>query len=134
VVLIAFALLLSLATVGALVRGDKVERQGAALFITAWAASLTAQWLSGEASPGVWLPIIDATVLWVLVALTWRSPRPWPVYACGFQMLTLAGDVAKWVKPTLDVTLHLGFLAALSFGAVATLLVGAWFPPRPRQR
>ena len=132
--LIAFALLLAAATVGALVRGGKLERQGAALFITAWMASLTAQWLSGETSPGLWLPIIDATVLWVLVALTWRSPRPWPVQACGFQMLIVAGDVAKWVKPTLDVTLHLSFLATLSFGAVATLAIGAWLPPGPRQR
>lgn len=133
-VLVAFALLLIVATVGALVRGGKVERQGAALFVTAWPASLAAQWMSGEISPGPWLPILDATVLGVLVSLTWRSPRPWPVQACGFQMLTLAGDVAKWVKPTLDVTLHLSFLAVLSFATVATLAIGAWFPPRSRQR
>lgn len=131
--LAAFALLLALAAVGALVRGGPVERRGAALFAAAWAASLIAQWLSGSSSPGLWLPIIDATVLWALAALAWRSHRPWPVYACGFQMLALAGDVARWVEADLDVRAHLSFLATMSFGAVGVLASDAWLPPRRRQ-
>jgi len=122
-----------IAAVGALFRGGLVERQGAALLICAWLASLFAQWLSGETSPGLWLPIIDATVLGALVGLSWRAPRPWPVYACGFQMLALAGDLAKWVQASLEVTVHLSFLAVTAFGAVGVLAIGAWFPPRPHR-
>lgn len=125
----AFALLLMIAAIGAVARGGTTERRGAALFVAAWAASLGAQTLSGEASPGVWLPVIDAAVLVALARLAWRSPRPWPVYACGFQMLILAGDIAKWAGPGLDVRLHLTFLAMLSFGAVGVLAIGSWFPP-----
>lgn len=132
--LAAFALLLAAASIGAFLRGGPVERRGAALFTIAWLASLFAQWLSGSATPGLWLPIIDATVLWGLVALSWRSPRPWPVYACGFQMLALAGDVALWVESDLDVGLHLSFLAVMSFGAVAMLAIGAWRRPVARGR
>jgi hypothetical protein len=128
--LVAFAVLLIVAAVGALIRGGDVERRGALLFIGAWLASLFAQWLSGETSPGLWLPIIDATVLCALIGLTWRSPRPWPVYACGFQMLALAGDVAKWVESDLDVRVHLSFLAIMAFGAVGMLAIGAWLPPK----
>ena len=131
--LLAFALLLAVAAVGALARGGVVERRGAALFIAAWLASLLAQWLSGDRKPGLWLLIIDATVLWALVGMTWRSPRPWPVYACGFQMLALAGGVAGWVEPGLSVRLHLSFLALAGFGAVTTLALGAWLPPTPHR-
>ena len=126
----AFALLLIIASVGAGVRGGAVERKGAAMFVVAWLVSLGAQWLSGAASPGLWLPAIDAAVLTGLANLAWRSPRPWPVYACGFQMLTLAGDVAKWVEPDLEVHLHLSLLSVLGFGAVGMLVMGAWFPPK----
>lgn len=132
--LAAFALLLAVAVIGAVVRGGTVERRGAALFTAGWLASLLAQWLSGALAPGLWLPIIDATVLWGLVALSWRSPRPWPIYACGFQMLTLAGDIAGWVEADLNVRLHLSFLAVMGFGAVAMLAIGAWRPPKARRR
>ena len=126
----AFALLLTLAAIGALLRGGVVERRGVVLFSAAWVASLTAQWISGETSPGLWLPVIDATVLGWLVALSWRSPRPWPIYATGFQMLTLAGDLAPWIRPDIHLWRHMTLLAALSFGAVGVLTLGAWFPPR----
>ncbi|MDP1630638.1 MAG: hypothetical protein Q8L66_04380 [Caulobacter sp.] len=128
--LLAFGLLLAVAVIGALVRGGPVERRGAALFSAAWVTSLGAQALSGSPSPGLWLPIIDATVLAGLANLAWRSPRPWPVYACGFQLLALAGDIAKWVEADLDVRLHLTLLAVMAFGAVAALAIGAWFPPK----
>lgn len=128
--LIAFALLLAFAAVGAAVRGGTVERKGAALFIAAWLLSLGAQRLSDDISPGLWLPTIDTAVMVGLANLAWRSPRPWPVYACGFQMLTLAGDVAKWVEADLEVGLHLALLSVLGFGAVAMLAWGAWFPTR----
>lgn len=132
--LLAFTLLLAIAAVGALARGGEVERRGAALFIAAWLVSLACQWVSGETSPGIWLPVIDVTVLLALAALAWRSPRPWPVYACGFQTLAVAGDVAKWVEVDLDVGLHLTLLASLGFGSVAVLALGAWIPPPPRRR
>lgn len=131
--LLAFALLLLVATAGALIRGGEVERRGAALFVTAWLASLISQWLSGDPSPGLWLPIIDITVLCALVGLSWRSPRPWPVDASGFQLLALAGDAARWIETGLDVRLHLSFLAVMAFGAVGMLALGAWAPP-PRAR
>lgn len=132
--LLLFALLLAIAAIGALVRGGLTERRGAALFASAWVVSLAAQWVSGRAAPGLWLPVIDAAVLVGLAALSWRSPRPWPVYACGFQLLTLTGDIARWVEADLDVRLHLTLLAAMGFCAVGALALGAWFPPRPRRR
>lgn len=129
--LAAFALLLCLAGWGAVVRGGPLERRGAALFAVAWLASLGAQAIFRQPSPGPWLPILDLAVLVALARMAWRSPRPWPVYACGFQTLIVAGDLAKWVNPNLDVRLHLTLLAAMAFGAVGMLALGAWLPPRP---
>ncbi len=129
--LVAFALLLAIAILGAWLRGGQVERRGAALFSAAWLASLACQWMSGTLSAGLWLLIIDGTVLCALIGLSWRSPRPWPVYACGFQMLAVAGGVARWVESDLTVRLHLSYLAAMGFGAVGMLVIGAWSRAKP---
>lgn len=131
--LLAFALLLAVALAGAAARGGVVERKGAALFAAAWLASLGVQRLSGEAAPALWLPLIDAVVLVGLAGLAWRSPRPWPVYAAGFQTMAVAGGVARWVDPGLDAGVQLNLLAVLGFLALATLAVGAWRRPDPRQ-
>jgi hypothetical protein len=36
------------------------------------------------------LLLIDAGLLLGLIALAWKSPRPWPVWAAGFQLLSIA--------------------------------------------
>lgn len=127
--ILGFALLLAFAGLGAIVRGGPVEHRGAVLLTIGWAASLTAQIVSGRIAPGIWLTLIDLTVMIGLIALAWKSPHPWPAPACGFQALALAASVAKWVDPDLDDSIHLGLLAVTGYGVVGTLAWGAWFPP-----
>lgn len=127
--LLAFALLLAVAATGAAWRGGVVERKGAALFAAAWLASLGAQWLTGKSAPALWLPLIDAGVLIGLAGLAWRSPRPWPVYAAGFQTMAVAGGVARWVDPRLDAGIQLTLLSVLGFCALGALALGAWRLP-----
>jgi len=130
----AFLALLGVATVGAAMRGGSVERRGAALFCSAWLVWLAAGRISGEAAPGVWMLVIDATVMFALIGLVWRSPRPWPVYASGLQLLVVTGDIAPWVRPDLDADQHLVLLASLRFAVIGAFAIGAWAPPkRPRK-
>lgn len=130
----AFLALLGVATVGAAMRGGSVEHRGAALFCSAWLVWLAAGWIADEAAPGVWMLVIDATVLFALIGLAWRSPRPWPVYASGLQLLAVTGGIAPWVRPDLDADLHLTLLAALRFATISAFAVGAWTPPKPRRK
>lgn len=127
--ILGFALLLAVAGLGAILRGGPVEHRGVVLLAVGWLASLGAQIVSGRVAPGIWLTLIDLTVMLCLIALAWKSPRPWPAAACGFQALALAAGVAKWVDPDLDDAIHLGLLSAAGYGVVATLIWGAWFPP-----
>ncbi|MCF8505404.1 MAG: hypothetical protein K9G59_10860 [Caulobacter sp.] len=130
----AFLALLGVATVGAVARGGSVERQGAALFCSAWVVWLAAEWASGETAPGVWVWVIDATVLFALIGLVWRSPRPWPVYASGLHLLVVTGGIVPWVRQDLHADLHLPLLAALRFAAICAFAIGAWAPPRTHRK
>lgn len=121
-----------MATLGATVRGGRVELRGAALFTLAWIASLGQRALAGADTPGGGRAAIDLAVLVALAALAWKSPRPWPVFACGFQALALAAGLAGMVTPGLDPGRLSSLLAMAGFGAVGALAVGAWFPPLPR--
>lgn len=128
----AFAVLLALAALGAVLRGGVVEQRGVGLLAAAWLTSLAAQHVFGEGPLPLWFLGIDLGVLAGLIALTWKSPRPWPIYACGLQALTVTADLVAVLSPTLDARLYLTFVAALGFGVVAVMTLGAWLPPRGR--
>jgi hypothetical protein len=130
----SFPALLTLAAVGAGLRGGPVERRGVALFAVAGLVWLVAHLVWGGVAAGLWMFAIDAAVLLTLIKLVWRSPRPWPVYASGVQLLVVAGDIAFWVRHDLNLDLHLPLLAALRFGAISILATGTWFPPKWHQK
>lgn len=120
------ALLLLAAGIGALVRGESVERRGALMFGLVW---LTA-WMMREQSFGpVWFFAADLGVLWGLVALSWKSPRPWPVYGCGFQTLVLAAHIAGWTDPDIDPRLLGTLVGGLQAATIGMLVIGAWARP-----
>lgn len=129
---IAFALLLLAAAIGAFVRGGTVERRGAGLFALGMAGVVVAEAVTFDATRLAVLFAIDLAVLAGLAALAWKSPRPWPVYACGFQTMVLATHVAGWIDLDMDVRLHAGMLTGFGLAALATLAIGAWTRPKPR--
>lgn len=122
------------AGVGALLRGGRVERLGIALFAGGWLLSLGVQMLTPPALLPLALAPIDLAVMVALIALTWKSPRPWPAVACGFQAIALAAGAAKWLEPSLNPYVYLGLLAAAGYGAVGALAIGAWLHPVPLKR
>jgi hypothetical protein len=127
--LVPFTLLLCVAGVGALVRGERIERRGALMFALAWIiGQIVRPW------PGPWLFLDDLAVMIGLIALSWKSPRPWPVYACGFQILLLAAHVGGWIDPDIATETYRKLLATLSAGAILMLAMGAWLPPREMAR
>lgn len=128
---IAFILLMLVTVTGAVMRGGPIERRGAALFFIGWTATLIAQVVTFGLTESIALFGIDLAILIGLIALSWKSPRPWPVYACGFQAMTLAIHVAGWVDQNLDPAFRQNFLALMSFAATLVLAIGAWIRPRP---
>ena len=127
---IAFILLMLVTITGAVMCGGPIERRGAALFFLGWTATLIAQAVTFGLTESLSLFGIDLAVLVGLIALSWKSPRPWPVYACGFQLMTLAVHVAGWVDQDLDLAFRQTFLALMGFAATLTLALGAWMRPK----
>ena len=124
---IPFALLLLVAGIGALVRGARIERRGALMFIVAWLTSLIMKpW-----PPGPWLFLNDLGVMIGLIALSWKSPRPWPVYACGFQTLLLATRIASGIDPDVNPRVLQAMLDLAGGAAILMLAIWAWLPPKP---
>ncbi|ATQ41175.1 hypothetical protein [Caulobacter mirabilis] len=107
-------------------RGGSVERYGVALLTGGWLLSLTAQAFSSDLSPGLLLGLIDVGVLVGLIRLSWKSPHPWPAFACGFQSLAVAAGFARWIDPDLNLQVHLALLAVAGYGAVLARTLGAW--------
>ncbi len=97
-----------------------------ALLTGGWLLSLAVQALSPERSPGALLGLIDVGVLAGLIRLSWKSPHPWPAFACGFQSLAVAAGFARWIDPDLNLQVHLALLAIAGYGAVLALTLGAW--------
>jgi len=120
--------------IGALLRGGRVERLGIALFAAGWLLSLAAQTLTSDLVFTILLALIDAGVMLGLISLTWKSPRPWPAIACGFQAIALATGAAKWLDPNLNPNVYLGLLAVAGYGAVGALAIGAWLHPVPLEK
>jgi hypothetical protein len=127
--LIAQAVLLAVGATGARLRGETFERKGAALFGAIWLAVLILH-LLGAAPAGPWPSLVDLGLLIGLFNLTWRSPRPWPIYACGLALLALAADIAGWVGSPADQVLAPGLAASFRTAAVFTFAAGAWIRPR----
>lgn len=127
---IAFILLMLVTVTGAVMRGGPIEWRGAALFFAGWTATLVAQAVTFGLTESLTLFGIDLVILIGLIALSWKSPRPWPVYACGFQIMTLAIHVAGWVDEDLSLAFRQNFLALMGFCATLVLAIGTWRRPK----
>ena len=118
--------ILGLATAGAAFRGGAAEHTGVVIFSLAWMASLIIDMLLPGAE-GAWpLLLIDAGLALGLVALAWKSPRAWPVWACGFQALSIATGLAFLMRPHVGLAAYQTATEWAGYTAAGCLAVGAW--------
>ncbi|HYD45716.1 MAG TPA: hypothetical protein VEA79_10690 [Phenylobacterium sp.] len=127
--------ILGLATAGAAFRGGAAEHTGVVIFSLAWMAALIVDMLL-PAGQSAWpLLMMDLGLLLGLIGLAWKSPRPWPVWAAGFQLLSIAIGGAYLMRPD-QVGLPAYWTASewAGYAAAACLAVGAWMgDPRPQE-
>ncbi|MBC6980164.1 hypothetical protein [Caulobacter sp. 17J80-11] len=76
----------------ALRRGDRPVRLFAATALTFFLLARIARWLWH--GPAVWSTWADAAILVPMLAIALRWPRRWLVWACAFQLATVATYVA----------------------------------------
>jgi hypothetical protein len=119
---ITFICLVSLA---ALIWGRRSERAGALIIFGGWLATVALEhhrWREPQ-----WGVIsVDAVVLILLVILSLRSERWWPLWAAGFQLLALITHIARLVDPHVGAWAYITAALIWGYMLVAALGVGAY--------
>ncbi|MGA9659138.1 MAG: hypothetical protein WBQ60_08575 [Asticcacaulis sp.] len=109
----------------ALIIGGKRERIGAALYLGVYIFISTLNLTGFEA-----LKIIntggDLLCLIGFIILCWKSPHPWPLWAAGFQLASLAADLSALMHATIYPWAYLTVLIASAYGVLLALLIGTF--------
>ncbi len=126
--------MLVLATAPALWRGGWPERTAASAMIAAWLASGLAQ--NGAQLWGVQIGVmlIDLTLLALMLGVALSSNRWWPMWACGFQGLTMLLHLAVLLDAKVWGRAYFIAGSVFSFLTLLALLVGTLRESGPQAR
>lgn len=126
-----FGTALLCATGFALFAGGRPERTGAtAIFV---AACLSVPSTSFYASPETGLLLIDILLLGVFLWLLASTDRYWPIWAVGFQLVTVTTHLAKMLQPDVVAAAYANFADLWAYPIMAALTIGT-FQHRRRLR
>lgn len=117
----------------ALAKGGRPERIGAGTMLAAWFLSILSQTYLGYDAVQWPVFLIDLVVLAVFVALVWKSPRSWPVWAAAFQLLAVASHVMVLLKLRPEISAFYTVLNMSAYGIMIAIAVGAFFAWQERR-
>ena len=117
----------------ALTKGGRPERIGAGTMLSAWFLSILTQTYLGYDQIQWPMFLIDLGVLSVFIALVWKSPRTWPVWAAAFQLLTVASHVMVMMKLKPEISSFYTVLNMTAYGIMIAIAVGAFFAWQERR-
>lgn len=117
----------------AFLKGDEIERLGAAAIVIVVLATIVIPETSGLSFPRWGLMSLDIVLLAVFGGLAWHSRRAWPVWAAGFQALIVTGHllVVAHLRPPSDA-----FAAVINlsnYGILIALAVGTFWAWQERR-
>lgn len=114
-------------------KGGHPERQGVAIMIVAYIASLfAAEWVIDRIR--VLEFVIDVAMLVALIPLGIRSPRWWPMAAIAGQILVVVSYIAVMASPEISIRDNVGTRWVLSCVVLYCLLGGVlerWLAGEP---
>lgn len=70
--------------------------------------------------------VMDVLVLVVLVAISLKSPKYWPMAAAGFQLLAVLIHVAKMIDPSVQDWAYITAIVIFTYLMIGALGVGVW--------
>ena len=109
----------------ALTKGGRPERIGAGTMLIAWFLSILAQNMVGYEAMQWPVFIIDIIVLGIFVALVWKSPRSWPVWASALQLLAVASHVMVFMKMQPTISAFYTVVNMTGYGIMLAITIGA---------
>lgn len=116
----------------ALLKGSWSERVGALTVFGGWIATIAVEhhrW--HEIQWGTF--VVDGIVLAILVWLSLRSDRFWPIWAAGFQLLAVVTHAARVVDTNVSPWAYITAALIWGYMLVGALAFGTWSTWRRRQ-
>ena len=121
----------------AIFRGDRLERLAGGALVIAWLASLTTR-SDNDLSGGVWgIMAIDGALLVLLIGLGWKTDRTWPIWAAGFQAITVLVHVVTMIDERIRTIAYVSATTIGSYGVLICIGIGAlraWQVRRPLRK
>ena len=120
----------------ALLKGDGPERFAAGALVIAWLATLAAHRDTvplGYDSTAWVVMAIDAILLIVLIGLSWRTDRTWPVWAAAFQSIIVLVHVVTLIDLRIRAIAYLSAQTVGSYGLLICLAIGTFWAWQTRE-
>lgn len=116
----------------ALVAGGRTERLGGALFFIGYAiANLITAMVPSFIK---WGHIaVDAISLIGFIGLCWKAPHPWPLWATGCVMASVAVNLIGLTNVQITMWVYMTVLILAGYGVLLSLLVGTLAAIRRRK-
>ena len=111
----------------ALLKGGEPERIGAGAYLMAWFASVLVQSNAGLLGVQWAMFAIDIAVLLVFIAMVWKAPRSWPVWACALQLLTVTSHVMLMMKLPTPISAFYTVVNMTGYGIMLAIAVGTFW-------
>jgi hypothetical protein len=117
----------------ALWKGEKPERTAGGALLIAWLATLAIHRDTMMTDVHYFTMAIDVIVLGLLVALSWKSERTWPIWAAGFQLLTILVQIVPMFDMRIRYMAYLAAQTIATYGVLVCVGVGTFWAWQERE-
>ena len=117
----------------ALLKGDQPERFTAGAVIIAWLATLAVHRDTVLAGVPIPVMLIDVLVLVLLIGLSWRTDRSWPVWAAAFQSIIVLVHIVTLIDIRIRAIAYLSAQTVGSYGVLICLAIGTFMAWQTRE-
>ncbi|ESQ78806.1 hypothetical protein [Asticcacaulis sp. YBE204] len=115
----------------ALLIGGPRERLGGAAYLTTFGLQAGLYYV-GLTAPGI-NPGLDGALLIALVALCWKSPHPWPVWALGFQLIAVMIPIVRLSDPRIQGWAYYTAMTLSGYVVLLAIVTGAFIARKRRK-
>lgn len=117
----------------ALLKGDRPERFTAGALVVAWLATLAVHRDTVLTSVPIPVMLIDVVLLVLLIGLSWRTDRSWPVWAAAFQSIIVLVHIVTLIDFRIRAIAYLSAQTVGSYGLLACLAIGTFLAWQTRE-
>jgi len=117
----------------AFIKGGEPEKIGAGTFLFGWFASLMVQSNAGLFGVQWAMFAIDVAMLLVFVAMVWKAPRSWPVWACALQLLVVTSHVMVMLNLRTPISAFYTVVNMTGYGIMLAIAIGTFWAWQERR-